>query len=309
MSANELAKGNTRPVLPGNFPNKCQVIFEGRRDLNGIKEAHPYIKNISVKVEDMDLHFVRNSNEKSWKWTLLKRVLSYDHESRTVTVLGRNGCTVCAAIEDVRIFGLDNDLSTAIQESIDTIECSQQDGIVKSVSSEADKNTHTLMTPFWPPIFHCLGAHVCSYFWWQIEVWWPIDESSNLRRYLSIIFSPFHPKLTMTMDAMKYWNLILKHGDSYGMGVWILLWLMRFSNSPVLSWRREGVRMCFCTTKIPRQRSFFSVRINLYHRMWPKIHMIRKLRPLRRLWKGFTYLEHSCLHFSSRYHGCRQRVS
>eukprot|EP00171_Calliarthron_tuberculosum_P000612 IDg612t1 len=64
--------------------------------------------------------FLKSQGEKRGKWSSPKPVLSMDKVSQAVTVPGKNGRTVRAAIEDVRLTIADNQLAIKVQEAIDT---------------------------------------------------------------------------------------------------------------------------------------------------------------------------------------------
>ncbi len=89
------------------------------------------------------------------KRSFSKPVLTYDHYSSAVTVSGRNGRNICTAIENVKNSGPESSLSTAIKESIDTIEWSLQNAIDKTTISEIETRISNNIAPFYPQ----LSAH------------------------------------------------------------------------------------------------------------------------------------------------------
>eukprot|EP00171_Calliarthron_tuberculosum_P022021 IDg22021t1 len=151
MSAHELAKGFSRPAT----------------------------KDIFVSPGDLVQIHVKLQNQKKGKWSSNKPVLSYDHDSRTVTVPGSKGKTVQAAIEDVRP-ALSNDiLVNEVQESLDIMNNEIEDALSEMISSSVETET-TLYNDE-----HCSDdddppfltqGHDMPKIGEHIEVFWPEDD-------------------------------------------------------------------------------------------------------------------------------------
>lgn len=128
MSSFELAKGFTRPALPGTppipIPEEIRAAHENlqaKRKLTLILRSKATTDNV-VKAGDLVQVYLKNQKEKRGKWTDPRPVLSFDKISHSVTVPGKNGRTVNAAVEDVRLAVADNALARMIQESIDELQ-------------------------------------------------------------------------------------------------------------------------------------------------------------------------------------------
>ena len=134
-SAQELAKGYTRPATIGSFIAIVpQEILQAHDDLLAKRKLTRILRSktgsdIPVKVGDTVQIFIREQKDKRGKWSLPKVILEFDHYSGTVTVPGKNGKTVKAAIEDVRLALSENTFASAIQDGIDTLSRSINDTI------------------------------------------------------------------------------------------------------------------------------------------------------------------------------------
>ena len=124
-SANELAKGYTRPTqnqeptpLTDDIREAHEVLI-AKRKLNVILRGKSTTET-PICVGDMVQVFIRQQNEKRGKWSDAKPLLKYDRSSQTVIVPGRNGKTISAALEDTRhAITTQNDLVTVIQQAIE----------------------------------------------------------------------------------------------------------------------------------------------------------------------------------------------
>lgn len=99
MSANEPAKGYTRPIH-GKHPmmlvpelREAHDKLLAKRKLTLILRSKA-VKNLPIHVGDTVQVFIKHQNEKRGKWSDDKPVLSYDHQSRTVTVPGKEVRTI-----------------------------------------------------------------------------------------------------------------------------------------------------------------------------------------------------------------------
>lgn len=123
-SAHELTKGYTRP-LAGNFPAVVpEEIIQAHQNLIAERKLTKILKSKAITnaqfcVGDLVQIYVKNQHQKRGKWSSSKVVLSYDKESGTVTVPGKNGCEVRAAVEDVRPACKEDTLEAFIQEAMD----------------------------------------------------------------------------------------------------------------------------------------------------------------------------------------------
>jgi len=144
MSAHELAKGYTRPIgitaHPTYLPSELREAHDkliAKRKLTLILRSKSIIEP-EISTGDMVEVFIKKQHEKRGSWTAPKLVLSYDHPSRTVTVPGARGKTIAAAVEDVRHAVLENDIATAIQDAIDSLDCSLDIAISGTAPSSND---------------------------------------------------------------------------------------------------------------------------------------------------------------------------
>ena len=144
LSAQELAKGYTVPVTPGamaiSIPKElveAQQKLQAKRKLTLILKSKS-IMETPVHAGDMVEVFVKHSNEKRGKWSSPKTVLSYDHNTRTVVLPGRNGRTIQAAIEDIRPSLSDNTLAVSIKDLMDDLD-DEIDNEIESVTNDTGK--------------------------------------------------------------------------------------------------------------------------------------------------------------------------
>ena len=135
MSAQELAKGYTRPLAADKFPvpipDEILAAHEqllSKRKLTLILRSKSVIDN-PVNVADLFQVYIKLQHEKRGHWSASKPILAYDPSSRTVTVPGANGKRMKAAIEDIRPSLPENELALAIQDSIDALDSSLDSAI------------------------------------------------------------------------------------------------------------------------------------------------------------------------------------
>lgn len=155
-SANELAKGYTRPIVTGSFfhvPDDVRAAHQeliAKRKLNKILRSNA-VKDTPVKVGDMVEVFIRLDNQKRGKWSQPKPVLKYDLPSRTVTVSGAKGRYVKAAIEDVRhALSSEHDLAIAVQEAIDFCSQSLEESLDNVLEDEVEESNDSDTPPGLP---------------------------------------------------------------------------------------------------------------------------------------------------------------
>ncbi len=179
MSANELAKGYARPIRSGDSPTDipkdiidAHDALQARRKLTLVLRSKS-VHETPVQVGDTVQVFFKRDHEKRGSWSAPRTVLSYDHSSRTVTVPGKNGRTVSAAVEDVRAALPENDLAKSIQESIDTLDACVDNAIddvcTESIPSTKNENqSYDDQFDNDDAIVPVVGD--------TIDVWWPLDK-------------------------------------------------------------------------------------------------------------------------------------
>ncbi len=120
--------------------------------------------------------YTKNQHEKRGHWSSSKPVLSYDHEARTITVPGSGGRRICAAIEDVRIAGPEDELSTAIQDSIDNLDELLNDAADSLNDASVQPHPELLQNVFDPVCSDEPNSLNTPSVGDAIEVWWPDDK-------------------------------------------------------------------------------------------------------------------------------------
>ena len=128
VSAYEMAKGYTRPVLSAASPVPLpKELVDAHDALIARRRLTKILKSKSVSdamfaVGDLVEVFIKKGKEKRGKWSTSKSILTYDHPSRTVTVAGKNGRVISAAIEDVRPAITENEFSLGLQEAMNELD-------------------------------------------------------------------------------------------------------------------------------------------------------------------------------------------
>jgi len=149
MSANEMAKGYTRPLYNGKAPVFVPIeIMEAHQNLKAKRKLTMILRSKACTDErfspgQLVQVFIKQGKEKRGKWSSDKPVLSYDDESRSVTVPGASGRKIVAAVEDVRPAIEKDSFAIAVQESIDELENSVETelgNLVGIEDSKEDKN-------------------------------------------------------------------------------------------------------------------------------------------------------------------------
>jgi len=130
MSAHELAKGFTRPIIthsrPTILPSEILTAHEkliAKRKLMQILRSKT-VAEPSISVGDIVEVFIKRENEKRGKWTSPKPVISVDADTFSVTVPGKNGRKNRAAFEDIRLSVANDNFSKVIQDAIDALDAS-----------------------------------------------------------------------------------------------------------------------------------------------------------------------------------------
>lgn len=120
LSANELAKGYTRPINGGAFPSEMpSQIHDAKETLRAKRKLNLILRSKSTQDEhiragDLVQIYIKQQHEKRGSWSAPKPVLAFGATSNTVTVPGSEGCTIKAAVEDARFAATNNDLAMAV---------------------------------------------------------------------------------------------------------------------------------------------------------------------------------------------------
>lgn len=143
-SAHELAKGYTRPIASGEFPATIpEEILNAHHELIAKRRLTLILRSKSIT--DIPLHvgdqvqiYIKQQHEKRGKWSSPKVAISFDSEMGTVTVPGKNGRFVRAALEDVRPAITESNFALTIQEAIDSISTNLEDSLDEFLTEETD---------------------------------------------------------------------------------------------------------------------------------------------------------------------------
>lgn len=95
-------------------------------------------KDIPISVRDLVQVYIKLSNQKLGKWTTPKPVIHFDRMTKTITVPARNGKTINAAIEDVRIAVVEGLLANSIEEAIDKMDNILEDTFDDLITSDEE---------------------------------------------------------------------------------------------------------------------------------------------------------------------------
>lgn len=108
LSAYEMAKGYTKPLSVGQKPipvddelRNAHDELIAKRKLTRILRSNVYSSK-EFQVGDFVQSFIDDGTSKRGSWTFPRKVISIDNVAGIISVPGRNGKTVKAAIEDVR---------------------------------------------------------------------------------------------------------------------------------------------------------------------------------------------------------------
>ena len=142
-SANELAKGYTRPIQSGEYPATVpeEIVnahdqLLAKRKLTRILRSKACTES-AIQTGDLVQIYIKEQHAKRGNWSSPKVVLSIDKPSGTITVPGRKGRTVKAAVEDVRLAVTEDKFAQKVQESIDTLDRSIDECIDEICSDDA----------------------------------------------------------------------------------------------------------------------------------------------------------------------------
>eukprot|EP00171_Calliarthron_tuberculosum_P001315 IDg1315t1 len=193
MSANELAKGYTRPILTGQVPEIVpNELLEANSKLQAKRKLTLILRSKStssppISIGDTVQVYIKRENEKRGKWSSPKPVLEYDKISHTVSVPGNNGRKIRAAVEDTRVAIQDNALAVAVQEAIDTLNFTLDNSIDSLISTTSMENTES---PELDLELNCNDSESCLTeipgVGQSIEVFWP-DDNQYYRGKVSAI--------------------------------------------------------------------------------------------------------------------------
>eukprot|EP00178_Gracilaria_changii_P016470 TRINITY_DN4728_c0_g1_i1.p1 TRINITY_DN4728_c0_g1~~TRINITY_DN4728_c0_g1_i1.p1 ORF type:complete len:805 (-),score=91.02 TRINITY_DN4728_c0_g1_i1:529-2943(-) len=149
LSAYELAKGFTRPVVSTSTPTPVPAeMVEAHQSLVAKRKLTLILRSkatteIPLSVGDMVQLFVKHQHQKRGHWSSAKPILSYDRASRTVTVPGAHGRKISAAIEDIRPAVSKDELAARIQDALDEMQSSVEIAIedADDLASDTDSST------------------------------------------------------------------------------------------------------------------------------------------------------------------------
>lgn len=123
---------------------KANDTLQSRRKLSMILNSKS-ISEPNHKIGDLVEIFQHRKNNKRGPWSSARKIIQIDDNNRTITVPGRNGKTVCAAFEDVRMPINNGDFSAEICEEIDQLnkvieDCHTSSNMVVDYESSASEN-------------------------------------------------------------------------------------------------------------------------------------------------------------------------
>ena len=177
-SSHELAKGFTRPAESGNLPKTVtEDVFKARETIMAKRKLNLILRSKSiqeppVKVGDLVRVCIKLQHEKRGKCTSAKPVLSYDKASGILTVPGKNGKKIKAAVEDVRFSIVHDELAVNYQDAIDTLDIP----LGESVDEIPDQDAEPDLTESEPDY----SGEICSTHSMEVgervEVYWSGDE-------------------------------------------------------------------------------------------------------------------------------------
>jgi len=184
VSAYELAKGFTRPILKGQgimqIPVEivdAQETLKAKRKLALIMRSKSTRDNVVKPGDEVEV-YLRKGKEKRGKWLSGRPILSYDHESRTVSIPGSNGRTMSAAIEDVRPAVEKDSFAQKVRESIDILEeniCLFSEDLNENDNAIASKNGSSSGTVYPELLADTFTENHSPNVGDRIEVLWPLE--------------------------------------------------------------------------------------------------------------------------------------
>lgn len=144
LSAFEMAKGYSKPLVANQRPIQVDAELQAahdeliaKRKLTLIMRSNTFPSQ-SFKVGDLVQIYINDGKSKRGSWTSPRKVLEINTNAGSVTVPGRSGKTVTAAIEDARACS-EHSLANSIQDSIDQLEFNLCDSVL---SDNSNKETH-----------------------------------------------------------------------------------------------------------------------------------------------------------------------
>ena len=134
-SVHELAKGFTRPLVPGTLPKivpkdllRARETLMAKRKLNLILKIKSTML-ASFRIGNLVQVVIKLQHENRGKWSSAKPILSYGKQSGKVNVPGQNCRTIKAAIDNVQFAMTDNQFASKNQETRDTLDTSFDESI------------------------------------------------------------------------------------------------------------------------------------------------------------------------------------
>lgn len=148
MSAFEMAKGFSKPLMINQKPipvdDELRIAHDeliAKRKLTLILRSNA-TTNESFKIGDLVQIYIKDGKQKRGSWTSPRQILSIDVEAGSITVPGKAGKTICAAVEDARAAQTNSDLAAAIQDSIDELDMTLADSINPSQDENQDSDNN-----------------------------------------------------------------------------------------------------------------------------------------------------------------------
>ena len=182
LSAYEMAKGYTKPVIAGQLPiavddelQKAHEELIAKRKLTLILRSKVFPAD-SFKIGDLVQVFIKDGKAKRGSWSSPRAVLSIDSTSGTLTIPGRAGKTISAAVEDVRAARVDSDLTAMIQESIDQLDMNLVDCIDNSEQPQTAENADSRNENDQIGDFNGTNDETLPISGDRISIFWPIDN-------------------------------------------------------------------------------------------------------------------------------------
>ena len=177
-----MAKGYTKPVITGQLPiavddelQKAHEELIAKHKLTLILRSKVFPAD-SFKIGDLVQVFIKDGKAKRGSWSSPRAVLSIDSTSGTLTIPGRAGKTISAAVEDVRAARVDSDLTAMIQESIDQLDMNLVDCIDNSEQPQTAENADSRNENDQIGDFNGTNDETLPISGDRISIFWPIDN-------------------------------------------------------------------------------------------------------------------------------------
>lgn len=128
----------------------------------------------TISVGDLVQVFMKQGHDKRGQWSSAKPILSYDHSTRTASLLVSNGRKMSAAVEDVRPALCESPLAEAVQQAIDGLDVTIDNAIVEIPDNvdSADAPRRSADEPFQ---MSETDRSVATSVGESIEIYWPGD--------------------------------------------------------------------------------------------------------------------------------------